>query len=279
MSLYTVRNLIKELKSYCKFREEIFPPENGLAFVNGWLDLESFEFSEHKVERFVHSYLDIIYNQSAQVSESIKQLFSFWVSGDFHFLNHLRGFLPRLLLRPLWFRSALFISGPPRTGKSTFVNLCQEISGDAFVTIGEGHRSFDRALWESARVIVYNDCSSLDRKNRDIIRQLTGSDLISYEKKYVQISSDQYFRFRGVLMVVSNYSKGEIVSNSGDIALAKRFFEIPFTNIPRPEDINPQMLIHLKDSIPSIVNWALHVDPEVMQIQTGALNLDGNLRV
>ena len=138
----------------------------------------------------------------------------------------------------------------------------------------EGVKSFDRAVWRNARVVVINDCTKLDRLTREDLRQLTGLDIITYEMKYVQVSTDQAFRFRGVVIIVTNLSKSELMSNTGDVALAQRFVEIPFGNIPSTSEINPQLMSFLEDSVPALINWALYVDPQVMRIQAGALNLD-----
>ena len=140
--------------------------------------------------------------------------------------------------------------------------------------IREGMKAFDRAVWRNARVIVINDCTRLERSTRENIRQLTGSDVITYEMKYVQVSTDQSFQFRGVVIIVTNLSKSELMSNTGDVALSQRFVEIPFYNTPSPGEINPQLITLLQASIPALINWALYVDPQVMLVQAGALNLD-----
>lgn len=120
------------------------------------------------------------------------------------------------------------------------------ICGLKAVILTEGNQGFDRTLWKDAPAIIMNDCSSLDCKTREIIKQLTGSGVITYEIKYVQVTKKQTFRFGGVFIIVLNSSKVELISNTGEIALAQRFIEIPFKNPPSDEQINPELFNHLK---------------------------------
>lgn len=265
-TLNTIKTMIEELKGYCKYREVNFPQENGLAFSNGWLDVRGREFKPHEYLRFVRLVVQFPYHPNAMLGEPMKQILLDWFGGSYHYLNHLRGFLARAILMPSGFRSALFISGPPKSGKSTMARIFEAIAGQGYIVLNQGHKAFDKALYKGARVLVLNDCTSMDQKTRDLLRQLTGNDRISYEIKFVQVSSEHAFQYRGIVVVISNNSKHEMISSRGDVALAQRFVEIPFENIPSADDINPHLFEYILSQIVAIVNWSLCVDCETMKI-------------
>jgi hypothetical protein len=274
LSLAAMRNLIEELKTWYRYEEENFLSSNGIGFRNGWMNFERLELEPHSKKRFCTEIVQWDYDQEAKPSDFFIKTMNFWTNYDPVSINVIRGFIARALLRPLWFRSALFLTGPPKSGKSTFIGLLQEIFQHELQTFTcKKNRGFDRGIWKTSRVLVVNDARRIDQFQQELIRQLTGSDLITYEIKFEQFRSEQCFRYSGIFIVVSNLSRDELLTQNEDVALANRFIEVPFTSIPKGEEVNTQIISMLMEGVSGIINWALHVQTPVMQALASGLRV------
>lgn len=237
----------------------------GIGFLNGFLNLQTMEFEPHTPEKFTTSTLPINYNPSEKLQIPYQELLSTYCSKNLKpYLNHLRGFVKRAIQLETSCQTILLISGPPGTGKSTFVSFLSAVFGRLLLAFDvRGRNQFDRFAWIGKRILVLNDVTQIDPPLVEVLRQLSGRDRIKYDIKNKQVNRD--FVYEGIIIIVSNHSADILLTPLLDLALFDRVIEINFHFIPS------QKFRFLTDYMikgaSGFISWAMHCPDIVLQSQ------------
>lgn len=236
----------------------------GIGFRNGFLNFKDMTLEPHTPQRFVTSVLPIDYNPSDQLSDDLKISLSLFCRDNVSYINQLRGFIRRALILEPSCQTVLLISGPPGSGKSTFISFLSEIFGKMLLALDvRGKNQFDRFAWIGKRILVLNDVTQLDPSLVEVIRQLSGRDRIKYDIKSKQVNRD--FVFEGIIIIVSNQTADTLINPIMDLAAFDRIIEVRFNYVPKVKVRN--LTKFLLGGTSGFISWALHCPDVILQEQ------------
>jgi len=160
--------------------------------------------------------------------------------------------------------------GGGRNGKGTLVHLMQHIFGDYQVELPlsaivlephENRKSFDLADLPGRRSAFISDAPKNTRYNVEIVKKLTGNDILRSEQKY---QNSYQFQNTAKLTVCSN---NEIRLPSTGPDMRDRLKFIPFDNYIAPQDRDHNLLENLLKEAPGIL-YKL-IQEAVIYVRTG----------
>lgn len=152
--------------------------------------------------------------------------------------------------------------GNGSNGKTIFINTIMNILGDyalnsqvdSILTRGKssgGNASPDIARMNGARFVRTNEPEEGSRFNEGLVKQLTGSDLITARFLY---GGDFEFRPIFKLWILCNY---KIVVRGTDKGIWRRMRLIPFEANFEGANADKEMETKLKEELPQILGWAI----------------------
>jgi len=236
----------------------------GMSFKNGFLDFKTMKLEKHLPERFITSTLPINYNPSEIISDKMMVTLSLFCRDNAAYVNHLRGFVRRAIILEPSCHTVLLLSGPPGSGKSTFISFLSEVFGKMFIALDvRGKNQFDRFAWIDKRILVLNDVTQLDPPLVELVRQLSGRDRIKYDIKSKQVNRD--FVYKGIIIVVSNQTADTLLTSMMDLAAFDRIIEVRFDYVPERKIRN--FTEFLVKGTSGFISWALHCPDSILQEQ------------
>lgn len=255
-----------ECFSYIKAREDLIPRDyekrlkEAKYFVvlkNGVLDLRSLELRKHSPEyltfyelkakwtgkrdtEFFEKFLNQISDGDQQIRTRIQEVMGYLMSS----LNDGKCF---------------FVMGTaPDSGKSTIGNLLREIIGERYIAYRATYQLSNRFSLGDTQGKLINMAMDLPKGKLDamtvaLLKQITGGDLITVEKKYENMRS---IRSKMRFLFASNYPV-VIPKVDDDTAFWERMIIIPFEHsVPKPE-LDHELLEKLFQEKNSIVTRCL----------------------
>ena len=155
----------------------------------------------------------------------------------------------------------VYIYGPSRSGKSTFLMLLQSLLGDSaakgtsftsFTRSRQQDQGFDLANLVDARLVVASEGESGVKMNESVIKSLSGRDMIQCAKKGQQ-AVEVYPVWK--IFLASNFKPKAQVS---DESFWGRLILINFPNSKLgAEDVNLKENLSTPDNLSGILNWAI----------------------
>lgn len=244
-----------------------------LGVRNGAVDIQKGQFFLPAPEQLISKSCNTAYDPKATCPN--------WMLFLDHLTGHLHGvhkekmlkLLQRIAGTSLLFkrvrRRFFFLSGPPGSGKSVFVNTLSELLGDYGVTlpteslmassnISHGARP-DLLPMIGARMIVVCEAGDKYCFDDEKIKAMTGGDPISARGLY----QDQVRFIVGGNIVITGNSFPR--SQTGGPAFMQRIQIVMFPNAIAEERQDPHLVDKLKAEYPGILNWALEGAREELQ--------------
>lgn len=247
------------------------PPKNALNFRNGILDLTSMQLIPHDPEYLFTYIIDLDYDHDAYPDEVLQKLLLYFVDGNIRMLNILRGSFRRAIEPSGLFQTAIWLVGPPASGKSTIISWIRYVIQNRCVELNcTKTNQFDKGTLIGANCITISDGELINNEVARLLKTIVGRDTITYDYKYKQTRGN--FVSEAVLFVTSNLDLASAMTNVHDAGLLDRFIEIPFPNAAlRPI---PGLLNYLQSNTPALINWALAAPREalVRQVRVGFLD-------
>lgn len=178
-------------------------------------------------------------------------------NGDWEMMRFLQQFVGYCLTGIISEHALVFIYGPGGNGKSLFLAVLKEISGDYADTLPidalvasnfERHPTYLAKL-VNARLVTASETERGKPWAEAQIKQLTGGDQIA-----ARLMRQDYFTFdpKFKLVIVGNH---EPVLQNVDDALRRRFNIVPFTRKPKNPD--KDLLRKLQAEYPAILRWMI----------------------
>lgn len=231
---------------------------------NGAIDLKTGEIQPHRQTDMMTKMSPVKYDPSAR-SELWEQFLARVTDGDQElqlFLQTVAGYsLTGLTVED----KLLFVHGPTRSGKSTFLDALGAMMGDYAMTStvqafmdarssGGASHSEQIAVLAGARMVTATEPAPGRKWDEEIVKQLTGGDTIRARNLY----SDSFeFKPRFKLFVAAN-DRPRVRYDSS--AMWERILEVPFPSSIPPEERDPALKLQLQDPQQAgagILAWAV----------------------
>ena len=258
----------------CKEHPQIFrsgsPTSDYVAvFRKGFYNLGDKCFtSEFDPEVFSNSQLNFYYDPKAKCPNFLRFL-SEMCNHHQDRINFMRSVCYAVIFRKYSAQVFLSLTGAPATGKSTFVNILTALVGQKNV-ISTNLKTLVSDKYEVANLkgkslILINDCEEYSN-DLGILKQITGGDLLSGRKKYLQGSFDFYVN--GFVILVTNHF---LKAKDPTSALLRRIRimyadKISKSRTPLFEVVQGEFQGILVPELPGIFNWVTEMkDSEAMK--------------
>jgi len=243
--------------------EELDADPWALNVLNGTLDLRTGELRPHRREDLLTHLCPVAYDPDAR-SELWEGFLERVTCGDLalqQFLQQVAGYALTGSTRE---EKLLFVYGPARSGKSTFLGALQATLGEDYSHTCDfeaflkrkptGGPKDDLANMAGKRLVVSVETDEGARLAEGLIKQLTGGDRVRARRLYA--NSIEFLPQFKLFLAANDRPK----ARDDDDALWERILEVPFPNsIPRSER-NPDVKTALCDPARSgaaILAWAV----------------------
>ena len=155
-----------------------------------------------------------------------------------------------------------FLHGGGCNGKSTFMSVIQQLLGEFSRQISSNVLLFNRngsngpnpslTKLVDARLVVANELPEGSRMDENLVKAMTGDDIIVARAPYAK--TEMEFRPHFSLVMVGNH-KPEIRDTSP--GMWRRMMLLPFNASFTKEQLDPQLMEKLQAELPGILNWAI----------------------
>ena len=231
---------IKWIKTFDQLRRQINNNMRYINFINGYYDLGTKNFyKEDRKELYFGYFVNAQYKRKNVDGYNFKKYINSITQGNYELEMLLQEIIGVALSNIRGFKKAIFIIGCANSGKSTFLELINNLIGAQFISnlsMEDLNDKFRLAELEGKRINTCGEISETSLKKLDIFKKLTGGDTIIVEKK---CEAPFYLNNMAMLLFAGNYLPNLSVTDSSN-AFFKRIILVPFNNsIPEEEkDIN-----------------------------------------
>jgi len=225
---------------------------------NGLLNLKTGVLADHRPDHYTLMRSSVKFQPDASCTvfdQFIRQVFD----GDEALVEYVQKCVGYSLCGSTKEQSLFLMIGEGANGKSTFVNILNDLFGDysktaASWTLVQSNRNSvgdDLIHLIGARFISMSETEQGQKLAEAKVKQMTGGDTISGRKLY----GEQFdFQIHGKIFLASNL-KPEI--HGGGHGIWRRINVIPFNRIFSKEEQDTELLGKLKRESSGILNWAL----------------------
>jgi putative DNA primase/helicase len=223
-----------------------------INFKNGIFDVERKAFMPHSPTVLTTIQLDAEYQPEATCPQFLAFIDEVLTPENIKVIQEILGYL----LIPITKAQQSFVLwGPPRTGKSTFLNIVESIIGKQNVSNVPWQELGDRfktALLYGKLVNVFADLPNKPIEDAGIFKALVGEDRLTGEVKY-----GHPFSFVNKARLL--FSANELPKNLADRtdAFYRRLLIIPFVHQVAENQIDSKLTQKLLEEKSGIINWAL----------------------
>lgn len=225
---------------------------------NGILDLRTGQLGPHTREAMCRRLVDVDYDPSARAPGFEKFL------ADVQPDPAVREFLQRAVGYSLTGKTdeqkLLLLYGTGSNGKSTFVELMQDLLGDyaeflpsEALVLSRGERiPNDIARLAGARFVTVMEFENSARLNERLVKQLTGSDTIS-----ARFMRQEWFNFRPQCTIWVSSNHHPVITGTDD-GIWRRFLVVDFPVKIPDHALDRDLGQRLRDTeLPGILRWAV----------------------
>lgn len=225
---------------------------------NGTLDLKTGKLLKHDLKNYITKFANVDYDINAEYPKWFDFLVTIMDGNDdlIKFLQKAIGYsMIGDTSEQVWF----ICYGSGANGKSTFLNTIQLILNDYSINtstetfmLRRNEQTNDLARLKGARFVTAFESSEGRRLNESLIKQITGSDVITARHLY-----SEFFDFRPEFKIwLSTNHKPEITDTT--YATWRRVRLIPFTvKIPENKWIKDFYKILYEEEASGIFNWMI----------------------
>lgn len=232
------------------------------ATMNGVIDLRNGDFSPvSNREDYITMRGALEYDPAATCPEWEKFIDEIML-GDRQMVNYLQRVVGYMLTGSTREQALFFLYGFGANGKSTFMNICQKITGDYQVALpasslmaksasSGASASPDLAMLRGKRLAVASELEENECFNESLVKSLTGGDVLSVRKLYAE-----FFQLEPKFKLVLVGNHRPYVRGSDD-GIWRRIHLIPFKHqVPKSQQ-DRQLESRLMAELPGILNWAI----------------------
>lgn len=216
--------------------------ERAVVCQSGRLDLDDREVRPLRPDDYATCRVPVRYDDTADcpaIMRFMEETFGHYGDEREDIIRTLFEFLGYCLLPGCKYQKALFVFGPPRTGKSVLLDLIQTFLGEANTTDVAlqqlANNRFAPANLQGSIANIRADLSSNAVKYAGRIKELVAGDRIHAERKY-----EQGFSFQPNTKYV--FSANQAPEGEFDDAFYRRFITLEATNQLDPDECDPNLI-------------------------------------
>lgn len=236
-----VKEVVKAL-TYIE-REELGAPPGKIPVKNGLLDVTTSELEELRPTHNILHRHPVEYDPAAEAPEFLD--FVEWAIPDKTQRQKIQEFAGYTLLH--WgqpYQRMFILVGPPRAGKSTFLNILEAIHDPDSVNNASlkklADSRFEAASLFGKLVNIRADLPPSTLKNIGLIKELVGEDSINVERK-----GQDPFQFRNTAKMIFSCNQTPVISNRDEATLRRLEVE-EFPNSLDKKDVDEQLKDRIK---------------------------------
>lgn len=256
-------NTTKELRKSLLSRKVLYVSEKDvhlqdryINFKNGVLDIPSGKLLPHTPKYYFQNYINANYLPAIYSNAPYFCNFLHTVSeGNLAIQNLLQEITGYALSDKRTIKKAIFLIGPAHSGKSTYLNLLENLIGKSFCSNISLHQMNEKYKISTLLGKKLNTCGEISEKGLsrlDVFKSLTGQDPINAEFKFGQPFD---FVNRALLVFAGNTLPQSNVSDSHN-AFLKRLLIVPFRNSIPTDKMQHDLLSKMLEESDYIVSWA-----------------------
>lgn len=238
---------------------EVDSAQDLIPFTNGLLNLKTRALCAAKSDNALTWSLPYAYDPAADCP-TIKRWLKQAVAENEEMVEFLRAWLSALLTGRADLQKFLHLLGYPGTGKGAFMRLAVALVGSQNATVTDlknlETNRFETAALYGKRLVMITDTNKYGG-SVDVLKAMTGQDLIRLERKHQQ--QGLTFTFIGMVVLASNEA---LMTNDHTSALERRRLTVRFDRVASEEDRQlwdkdggETAVLHRE--IPGLVNWLL----------------------
>ncbi|MEN6356410.1 MAG: phage/plasmid primase, P4 family [Armatimonadota bacterium] len=225
---------------------------------NGILDLRNGELLKHRQDNYITKLVPWNYDPEAECPAWLGFLDSIF-QGNQHIIDYIQRAVGYALTGVIREQCLFFLYGVGSNGKSTFLNVIQDVLGDyakdtptesLMVKQNDGI-SNDIARLRGARFVTAVEAEADKRMAESLVKRLTGGDTIT-----ARFMRQEFFQFRGTfkIFLATNHKPGVRGTDDG---IWRRIKMIPFlVRIPDSEQ-DATLPDRLREEAEGVLAWAV----------------------
>ncbi|MEH7221745.1 DNA primase family protein, partial [Bacillus toyonensis] len=231
---------------------------------NGVIDLKTGELLPHDRDLLLTKLSPIKYDKNAECPNWKAFLESIFKThtgeADYELINYLQKAIGYSLTGVTKEQVMFFLFGNGRNGKSTFINIIQDLLGDygrqtnsdTFLKKrNDSGINNDVARLDGARFVSAVESEEGQQLSEALVKQITGG-----EKMSARFLRQEYFEFTPEFKVFFTTNHKPIVKGS-DEGIWRRIMLIPFTVTIPKEKIDYDLPDRLAKEMPGVLRWAV----------------------
>ncbi|MED2983866.1 phage/plasmid primase, P4 family [Bacillus thuringiensis] len=257
-SILDVRPMVSVKKKELDSHSFLFNCDNGV------IDLKTGELLPHDRDLLLTKISPIKYNKNAECPNWKAFLESIFKKhtgeADHELINYLQKAIGYSLTGVTKEQVMFFLFGNGRNGKSTFINIIQDLLGDygrqtnsdTFLKKrNDSGINNDVARLDGARFVSAVESEEGQQLSEALVKQITGG-----EKMSARFLRQEYFEFTPEFKVFFTTNHKPIVKGS-DEGIWRRIMLIPFTVTIPKDKIDYDLPDKLAKEMPSVLRWAV----------------------
>ncbi|ABM25032.1 phage / plasmid primase, P4 family [Shewanella sp. W3-18-1] len=228
---------------------------------NGVLDLATGKLLAANKEMYISRYSDINYKPDVTCPRWL-QFIDEITCGDVEYAKFLQRMVGYILTGRTDEQVLFFLYGHGCNGKSTFMNIIQRLMGSYYHQIssdvllqsnnsGKGPNP-SLAKLNGSRLVVANELPEGSRMDENLVKSMTGSDVIVARQLYAKVELEYIPMFK--LIMVGNHKP---VIRDTSLGMWRRMILLPFNASFSQQQMDPQLMDKLYAELSGILNWAL----------------------
>lgn len=257
-SIMDVRPMVSVKKKDFDAHKYLFNCENGV------INLQTGELLPHDRDLLLTKFSPISYKKNANCPNWLAFLRSIFLTPegkpDEELIKYLQKAIGYSLTGVTKEQIMFFLFGNGRNGKSTFINVIQDILGDyarqtnsdTFLKKkNDSGINNDVARLDGARFVSAVESEEGQQLSEALVKQITGG-----EKMSARFLRQEYFEFTPEFKVFFTTNHKPIIKG-GDNGIWRRIKLIPFTVTIPEEQIDADLPEKLKNELPGILRWVV----------------------
>lgn len=247
------KEILEVYKRFAKTDASLFNKEDGLCFLNKYLDLKTLEAHDHDKKR-INTIL-IPYNYDPQAScpfweETLEKTFE----GNINNKKTVQEFFGYCLTRQTKNMKALFLIGEGNTGKSTLLDVLAQMVGEENVSVLSPRYYKDSMRLcsiENKLVLMSHEIPKRIEDYEAEFRQIVSGQKLEVNQKYIKP-----YKFKPFCKVVWAMNEMPRIDDHTS-AFFNRVLLVEFNRIFEEEEQDKELLDKLNMEMPGILNWAI----------------------
>lgn len=228
---------------------------------NGVIDLATRTLHAANKDIYISRYGGVNYYPDATCPRWL-QFIDEITCGDVEYAKFLQRMVGYILTGRTDEQVLFFLYGHGCNGKSTFMNIIQrlmgsyyhQISSDVLLQSNNSGKGPNPSLTKlnGSRLVVANELPEGSRMDENLVKSMTGSDVIVARQLYAKVELEYIPKFK--LIMVGNHKP---VIRDTSLGMWRRMILLPFNASFSQQQMDPQLMDKLYAELSGILNWAL----------------------